>query len=581
MEFAELIRTPKLDGVQLYEQLKRESIDGTLCITGHHLILSTRREGARELWLLHQNVDIVERKPYINNNVLEGGTIILKCKDLRVIQLRINSPQEYFNVSNSIEQLSNLEEIKKLYPFFYIPMYNVIEDGHTEYSLETEFAKLLAGDDWRLTTANADFKLCPSYGPRLIVPKGVSDEQLAQSAAFRDGGRFPVLAYRHTNGAVLFRCAQPLAGPGIKRCRADEAILNAVVEPGGKKGCIFDTWGKGKGSNTEVEPHYPQWRILSRPIGTGTGGWSSVGALLDSFSKLMDACNDVGTSSDRWLARLESCSWLSYVLNAMNVSCVVAQCLALEGVPVVVHGGKGMDTPLIVTSVAQIILNPDCRTIKGLQALIEREWLQAGYPFSTRHKHSCYTPPNQRQKSSSATFLLFLDCVYQLFHQFPCSFEFDSRYLVMLFEHAYSSQYGTFLGDCERERKELKVRERTTSLWSHINRPQVIDTLLNPMYVPNATVLWPSVAPLSIVLWSEMYTRWVVDQSQANASRVRMQAIISEERELEKKARRLRRELADLQREYQRLRLEEALLDAAEEAVDTDEDVGDDALDAD
>lgn len=112
MEFAELIRTPKLDGVQLYEQLKRESIDGTLCITGHHLILSTRREGARELWLLHQNVDIVERKPYINNNVLEGGTIILKCKDLRIIQLRINSPQEYFNVSNSIEQLSNLEKIK-------------------------------------------------------------------------------------------------------------------------------------------------------------------------------------------------------------------------------------------------------------------------------------------------------------------------------------------------------------------------------------------------------------------------------------------------------------------------------------
>lgn len=207
-----------------------------------------------------------------------------------------------------------------------------------------------------------------------------------------------------------------------------------------------------------------------------------------------------------------------------------------------------------------------------LQALIEREWLQAGYPFSTRHKHSCYTPPNQRQKSSSATFLLFLDCVYQLFHQFPCSFEFDSRYLLMLFEHSYSSQYGTFLGDCERERKELKVRERTTSLWSHINRPQIIDTLLNPMYVPNVTVLWPSVAPLSIVLWADMYTRWVVDQSQATQSRARMQAIITEEKELEKKARRLRRELAELQREYQRLRLEEALLDEGEL---TDEDVED------
>lgn len=312
--------------------------------------------------LLHQNVDIVERKPCITNNVLEGGTITLKCKDLRIIHLRINSPQEYFNISNSIEQLSNLEEIKKLYPFFYIPMYNVIQDGHTEYTMETEFAKLLATDEWRLTTVNHDYKVCPTYGSRLMVMKSITDEQVIQSAAFRDGGRFPVLAYKHTNGAVLFRCAQPLAGPGVKRCRADEAILNAVVEPGGKKGCIFDTWGKHKNTNTEFEPHYSQWRVLSRPIGP----LSSVSALLDSFVKLMDACNDVSSGSDRWLSRLENSGWLTYVLNAINVSCIVAQCLALEGVPVLVHGGKGLDTPLIVTSVAQIILNPDCRTIKGL-----------------------------------------------------------------------------------------------------------------------------------------------------------------------------------------------------------------------
>lgn len=509
------------------------------------------------MWLLHQNVDIVERKPCIINNVLEGGTIILKCKDLRIIQLRINSPQEYFNISNSIEQLSNLEETKQLYPFFYIPMYNLMQDGYTEYTMETEFAKLLATEEWRLTTVNHDYKLCPTYGSRLMVPKPIVDEQIIQSAAFRDGGRFPVLAYKHTNGAVLFRCAQPLAGPGVKRCRADEAILNAVVEPGGKKGCIFDTWGKSKNTNTEIEPHYPQWRVHSRPI----GALSSISTLLDSFVKLMEACNDVGSSSDRWLSRLENSGWLSFVLNAMNVACVVAQCLALEAVPVAVHGGKGLDTPLIVTSVAQIILNPDCRTIKGLQALIEREWLQAGHPFSTRHKHSCYTPSSQRRKTSSATFTLFLDCVFQLYNQFPCSFEFDSRYLIMLFEHSYCSQYGTFLGDSERERVELKVRERTTSLWTHINRPQVIDTLLNPMYIPNMAVIWPSVAPLSIVLWSEMYTRWVIDQRQWKTNRDRMQEIIAEEKELEKKVKKLRRELSELQREVQQMKLEETLLD--------------------
>lgn len=49
-------------------------------------------------------------------------------------------------------------------------------------------------------------------------------------------------------------------------------------------------------------------------------------------------------------------------------------------------------------------------------------------------------------------FLLFLDCVWQMLHQFPCSFEFNEHFLVTLFEHAYASQFGTFLGNNENER---------------------------------------------------------------------------------------------------------------------------------
>lgn len=186
--------------------------------------------------------------------------------------------------------------------------------------------------------------------------------------------------------------------------------------------------------------------------------------------------------------------------------------------------------------------------IHRLQALIEREWLQGGYPFSTRHKHSCYTPAHQRRKSSSATFLLFLDCVYQLYAQFPLSFEYDHRLLIVIFEHSYFSQYGTFLCDSEHERVRLKVFTRTTSLWSHLNRPEVVKSLLNPLYEPNPAVIWPSVAPISIVLWAELYTRWSVDQSQLKFTFGRIQALVSREKDLRSRALKLRRQLADLQR---------------------------------
>lgn len=95
-----------------------------------------------------------------------------------------------------------------------------------------------------------------------------------------------------------------------------------------------------------------------------------------------------------------------------------------------------------------------------------------------------------------------LDCIYQLHSQFPCSFEFGTNFLIILFEQSYSSQYGTFLGDCEMEREHINLHKNTTSLWSYLNRPDILTSLLNPIYEPNQSVIWPSVAPISLILWS-------------------------------------------------------------------------------
>lgn len=111
-------------------------------------------------------------------------------------------------------------------------------------------------------------------------------------------------------------------------------------------------------------------------------------------------------------------------------------------------------------------------------------------------------PTAARSKTYGSTFVLFLDCVHQLHSQFPCSFEFGTNLLIILFEHSFSSQYGTFLGDNERDRHAMRLHSKTTSLWSYLNRPDVLKSLLNPIYEPNQSVIWPSVAPISLVLWS-------------------------------------------------------------------------------
>ena len=54
---------------------------------------------------------------------------------------------------------------------------------------------------------------------------------------------------------------------------------------------------------------------------------------------------------------------------------------------VLVHGSDGRDITLCVTSLAQVILNPDCRTVRGFEALIEREWLQVAFLLSNQEKY--------------------------------------------------------------------------------------------------------------------------------------------------------------------------------------------------
>jgi myotubularin-related protein 9 len=63
----------------------------------------------------------------------------------------------------------------------------------------------------------------------------------------------------------------------------------------------------------------------------------------------------------------------------------------------------------------------------------------------------------------------------------------------------FSFQIGTFIFNNEKEKIKYNGINKTVSLWSYLNRPEILRTFLNPFYEPNLTVLWPSVAPQSIV----------------------------------------------------------------------------------
>lgn len=109
---------------------------------------------------------------------------------------------------SSYNALCTFAEQTLQYPFFYRPKAtNVIqiEDGWTAFAPVSEWSRLLAAyaDEWRISYLNIDYKVCNSYPSAVIVPRHIEDKVIISSASFRDGGRFPVLCYRHEGGVKI------------------------------------------------------------------------------------------------------------------------------------------------------------------------------------------------------------------------------------------------------------------------------------------------------------------------------------------------------------------------------------------
>lgn len=158
----------------------------------------------------------------------------------------------------------------------------------------------------------------------------------------------------------------------------------------------------------------------------------------------------------------------------------------MDGISVVVHCSDGWDRTAQACSLACLLLDPYYRTFDGFQALIEKDWLSFGHKFSERCGHinpdasSSGSESSNPSKETSPVFTQFIDCVWQMMQQFPFDFEFNELLLLTLHDHVYSCQFGTFIGNSEKERHTLNLRNTTYSLWAFLDSKK--DSFVNPLY---------------------------------------------------------------------------------------------------
>lgn len=497
----EHIKTPKVETVRMLDRYSKTPSQGTLYLTTTHLIFVEPDE-KKETWILHMHIANLEKLPLSTT----GSPLLIRTKTFLSVTFVIPKERDCHDVYVTLQQLSQPTRIEELYCFSYTPPIEEIQRsvGWNFHDLQSEYQRMgVPNDQWCITNLNVNYELCDTYPQLLYVPSKASPNILTGSSRFRSKGRLPVLSYLYKNKASICRCSQPLSGFSA-RCLEDETMLNHVLKtnPNATYIYVVDTRPKinamanraaGKGYENEAFYENTKFHFL---------GIENIHVMRNSLSKVVETCEQKNPTMASFLSGLESSGWLRHIKSILDTSLFITEAL-VEGISVLVHCSDGWDRTAQVCSLASILLDPYYRTISGYQALIEKDWLSFGHKFSERCGHI-----QTENKENSPIFTQLLDATWQLMEQFPMSFQFNETFLFTLHDHVHSCQFGTFIGNCEKDRLDLRLSERTFSLWGYMANH--LNEYINPLYSPEESpdVLIPNLIPQNIKFWRSMYCRF-------------------------------------------------------------------------
>uniref|UniRef100_A0A6Q2YD01 Myotubularin phosphatase domain-containing protein n=1 Tax=Esox lucius TaxID=8010 RepID=A0A6Q2YD01_ESOLU len=514
---------------------------GTLYLTATHLIfVETSCNTRKETWIIHHHIATVEKLPLTGT----GYPLNISCKNFHVVHFVIPSERYCQDVYHSLLRLSQPAKLEDLFAFLYNPKQDEDDrrNGWGFIDSAMDFKRMgLPNEFWELTDLNKNYELCSTYHSELGIPKTARKDTVLGSAKFRSRGRLPTLSYYHkeSNGAIC-RCSQPLSGISA-RCLEDEEMLQAIsrANPNSTFMYVVDTRPKlnamanrAAGKGYENADNYSNIRFQFVGI-------ENIHVMRNSLQKLLEVCAMKSPTMSDYLTGLENSGWLRHIKAVMDAGVFLAKAVADEKASVLVHCSDGWDRTAQVCSLASILLDNFYRTIKGLMVLIEKEWISMGHKFTQRCGHVDGDP-----KEVSPVFTQFLECVWNLMEQYPCGFEYNEKYLLEIHNHVYSCQFGNFIGNCQREREEMRLKEKTFSVWPFLweNRQQYI----NPLYKCSLgrEVLRPSTLPLNFKFWCGMYNHFDKGMQPKQSILDHLLTIIQKRVEGEKKMTDFQRKLA-------------------------------------
>ncbi|OQR75348.1 myotubularin-related protein 10-like [Tropilaelaps mercedesae] len=432
-------------------------------------------------------------------------TIQIICKDFRVFTFSfrfspaedvvkaldylgrhpfVNSPDRLFGFEEPPQQTvaGSKMQISKITDDF-LSCYD------TAAEWEVELKRCGANEAFRVTDLNKGFRFSESLPRRFAIPKHITDHRLdVESKHYKD---HRVLAWSFTNGTTHL-----LRGSSPDSASSKDSRYLSLLE------CQ-----RAELEECDIELSCPGVREVQQ-----------------SYTRLMAMCTpsnmqELDEIDAHFLSRIEETRWLTNVSLCLKETQKIA--LAVSDPKhkfVVVRERTGVDMCAVICSLVQVILDPRCRTLRGLESLVRREWVSMGHPFAERLGHIRGISCNNTPLEPAPMYLLFLDCVWQLLQQFPSSFEFSETFLCRMWDHSLVSLYEAFVFNNHKERSKAKQNGSTYRRlfdWADWLGPQDLELFRNPFYLlkdqrrEQDKLVQLDYTIKGLDLWSQCYFRWI------------------------------------------------------------------------
>ena len=334
--------------------------------------------------------------------------------------------------------------------------------------------------NWQASNINKSYNISNSYPPTIVVPQFAPDDILVRSSKVRSKGEIPIVAFAWKRSkANIFR-AGAMENHSYKKFVEDKKLIEILfsMNPNQTKWYIFDT-GSYQSFHSQIYPD-ASYTYLNIP---------TLEEQREILTKLQNTVQSEENSKKSWL------SFLQALLTAAKTITIVIE----SSQSILVQRGNDIGIENQVISLAQLMLDPYYRTIEGFAVLIEKDWFN--YPFAKRNG---FGKDKKRDDEGlmDPIFLQFIDCVWQLWFQFPAAFEFNEEFLIFILNQTYSCRFGNFLGNNPKEK--LHIASKTTSIWHFVNSESYYFT--NHYYSPTNEVL--RAAHNLVRPWKHYYFNW-------------------------------------------------------------------------